>query len=158
MGQNKCNGTNILLKNLSSLKRMKKYLFTLIACMCSVLSWAVEIDGINYSLDYWSEPFTASVISKSDKYSGDIVIPSEVTYNGKTYKVTSIVYRAFYGCSSLTSVYCKPATPPAGDSDSLMFSGNASGRKIYVPMESVEAYKSAGYWKEYANSIEGYNF
>ena len=39
-----------------------------------------------------------------------------------------------------------------------MFNDNASGRKIYVPMESVEAYKSAEYWKNYADAIEGYNF
>jgi hypothetical protein len=39
-----------------------------------------------------------------------------------------------------------------------MFYGNASGRKIYVPMESVEAYKSAEYWSEYADSIVGYHY
>ena len=39
-----------------------------------------------------------------------------------------------------------------------MFYYNASGRKIYVPMESAEAYKSASYWSDYASSIEGYNF
>ena len=70
--------------------------------------------------------------------------------------VTSIGVNAFSICSSLTSVYCKPATPPVGNYG--MFSDNALGRKIYVPMESVEAYKSASGWKEYANSIEGYNF
>ena len=39
-----------------------------------------------------------------------------------------------------------------------MFSDNASGRKIYVPMESVNKYKSASYWSDYASAIEGYNF
>ena len=39
-----------------------------------------------------------------------------------------------------------------------MFSNNASGRKIYVPMESVNKYKSAGYWEDYADAIKGYNF
>ena len=70
--------------------------------------------------------------------------------------VTSIGYSAFRSCSSLTSAYCKPTTPPAGDS--LMFDGNASGRKIYVPRDSVEAYKSASGWGEYAEDIEGYDF
>lgn len=37
-------------------------------------------------------------------YSGDVVIPESVTYNGKTYSVTSIGNNAFKGCSSLTSV------------------------------------------------------
>ena len=38
------------------------------------------------------------------------------------------------------------------------FAENASSRKIYVPTESVEAYKSAEYWKDYADYIEGYDF
>ena len=70
--------------------------------------------------------------------------------------VTSIGDSAFRGCSRLTSVYCKATTPPSGGS--TMFTSNASGRKIYVPTESVEAYKSASYWKDYANAIVGYNF
>ena len=39
-----------------------------------------------------------------------------------------------------------------------MFSNNASGRKIYVPTESVEAYKSADGWSKYADDIVGYDF
>ena len=39
-----------------------------------------------------------------NEYTGNIVIPSEVTYSNKTYKVTSIGYAAFRECSSLTSV------------------------------------------------------
>ena len=70
--------------------------------------------------------------------------------------VTSIGAGAFYDCSSLTNVYCKPTTPPAGDYD--IFTGNASGRKIYVPIESVEAYKNASHWSDYASDIVGYNF
>ena len=70
--------------------------------------------------------------------------------------VTTIGSGAFYNCSNLTSVYCKTTTPPAGGSS--MFYKNASGRKIYVPMESVEAYKSASGWSLYADDIVGYNF
>ena len=70
--------------------------------------------------------------------------------------VTSIGGSVFYGCTRLTSVYCKATTPPAGNSD--MFKNNASARKIYVPMASVEAYKSADGWSDYADAIVGYNF
>ncbi len=70
--------------------------------------------------------------------------------------VTKIGWDAFSGCSSLTSVYCKPTTPPSGDSS--MFYDNASGRKIYVPTASVEAYKAAKYWSNYAADIVGYDF
>ncbi|MBR2866353.1 MAG: leucine-rich repeat protein [Alistipes sp.] len=70
--------------------------------------------------------------------------------------VTSIGKQAFYHCDSLVSVYCKATTPPAGGL--YMFSSNASERKIYVPTASVEAYKSAEYWSDYADYIEGHKF
>ena len=70
--------------------------------------------------------------------------------------VTTIEDSAFWYCSSLTSVYCKAVTPPAGRYG--MFDDNASGRIIYVPMESVEAYKSAEGWSSYADAIVGYDF
>ena len=70
--------------------------------------------------------------------------------------VTSIGYDAFSGCTSLQSVYCKSITPPAGGS--RMFNNNATDRKIYVPAAYAGAYKSADYWKDYADYIIGYNF
>ena len=70
--------------------------------------------------------------------------------------VTSIGDGAFNGCSSLAIVYCKPTTPPVGGSS--MFKGNASGRKIFVPTESVEAYKTASYWSSFKSDIVGCDF
>ena len=70
--------------------------------------------------------------------------------------VTSIGEQAFYHCSSLKYVYCKPTTPPTGASS--MFSNNNSGRIIYVPQKSVNAYKSADGWSNYTNYILGYDF
>ena len=70
--------------------------------------------------------------------------------------VTTIGGGAFQNCSSLTSVYCKATTPPSLDSG--VFGNNGSGRKIYVPAESVQAYKSADGWRDYADAIVGYDF
>ena len=70
--------------------------------------------------------------------------------------VTSIGDYAFYYCSGLTSVYCKATTPPTGSAS--MFDNNALDRKIYVPRNSVEIYKTAEYWSEYAAYIEEYDF
>lgn len=70
--------------------------------------------------------------------------------------VTKIGYRAFALCDRLTSVYCEPLTPPQGGDN--MFFNNDSGRKIYVPTESLDEYEVAIYWKDYANSIEPYVF
>ena len=71
--------------------------------------------------------------------------------------VTSIGIGAFQDCFSLASVYCTPSTPPSAGE--LMFSGRpVSGRKIYVPTKSVNAYKSAKGWSDYAEDIVGYDF
>ncbi len=64
-----------------------------------------KVGGIRY--EYVSESSTTvSVIElgNSKYYSGNIVIPSSVTYNGKTYSVTSIGNYAFWHCTSLTSI------------------------------------------------------
>ena len=75
--------------------------------------------------------------------------------------VTSIVKGAFNRCTSLKEVYCKPITPPTANVEDYgwyAFDNNASGRKIYVPRNSVEAYKNAEYWSDYKSSIVGYDF
>ena len=71
--------------------------------------------------------------------------------------VTSIGDYAFSSCTSLTSVYCKATTPPSLGG-TYVFRNNGSGRKIFVPVGSVETYKSATRWSEYASAIVGYDF
>ena len=101
----------------------------------------------------------------------EIVIPDSVTsiksetfYNCSSLteivipdSVTSIGSYAFEDCNSLNAVYCKVLTPPDISSYSV-FESNATDRNIYVPMESVDAYKSADGWSVYADYIVGYNF
>ena len=85
---------------------MKKInlLFTailLLCCVGTVKAEEVTIDGIKY--DVVTKEKHAIVINGGD-YSGDIVIPSEITHNNVTHSVTSIGYYAFYDCSGLTSI------------------------------------------------------
>ena len=63
---------------------------------------------------------------------------------------------AFSFCKGLTNIYCKPTTPPALGSGAFDFI--ADDAKIYVPRASVEAYKAAYGWKDYAAKIAGYDF
>ena len=62
----------------------------------------------------------------------------------------------FKMCSSLKEVFCKPTLPPAGGTDS--FDYNDSNLIIYVPISSVDAYKTAVCWNEYTDKIVGYDF
>ena len=58
------------------------------------------IDGIYYNLSGTD----ATVISGGYKYSGNVIIPSSISYDGKTYNVTSIESSAFTNCTGLTAV------------------------------------------------------
>ena len=66
--------------------------------------------------------------------------------------VTNIGHKAFQYCRSLTSVTVRATTPPT--LGIYAFDNNASGRKIYVPSENVETYKSASGWSTYVSDIE----
>ena len=57
----------------------------------------------------------------------------------------------FLGCDNLTSVTVLPETPPALDVTMRLFSGFPT---IYVPSASVEAYKQATGWRNYASCIQ----
>ena len=58
-------------------------------------------DGIKYKL---ASATSATVVSTSPKYSGDIVIQATITLRGHTLNVTGIVDEAFENCSGVTSV------------------------------------------------------
>ena len=86
---------------------MKKIFLFLFSLFITTMAFAVEkIDGIWYYLDNKNK--TAEVTCNSGGfggcYSGDVVIPNTVSYNGNIYSVTEIGNSAFYNCSSLTSI------------------------------------------------------
>lgn len=84
---------------------MKQYnitfLLVMLMCITSIKAFAYDckVDGIYYNRTSATELEVAK-----GNYTGDIVIPSSVTYNGKTFTVTSIGNEAFYKCYKLTSV------------------------------------------------------
>lgn len=64
--------------------------------------------------------------------------------------VTSIGQYAFYNCGSLASITCEATTPPTlGSSNNL-----SNVTVVYVPVESVDLYKTATNWAYYADKIK----
>ena len=84
---------------------MKKLLTILMLLAASLPLWAgtFVVNGINY-VTTGEGTVAVTNLRFFQKYSGAIVIPSTVTYNGTTYNVTSIDGGAFRECTDLTSV------------------------------------------------------
>ena len=103
-------------------------------------------------------------------YSNQVIIPETVTYNNMTYFVTKIGEHAFeeckgmtsvifpntinviendvfYGCYSLRGVTCMALTPP---SCNILSNYTTT---LYIPLESLELYKSASAWNRFSNII-----
>lgn len=108
-----------------------------------------EIDGINYII---TSNATVAVTTKIPQYSGHIVIPASVTINSRTYSVTELGDKAFSGCMDITSITCYATVPPLCGAQ--CFSLVDKSIPVYVPKESVAAYKQAEKWKEFTN-IQG---
>lgn len=95
------------------------------AKICSIIllftilypSMSFAIDGVSYSI--------ISSVSNTVRVEGldnigsdyeDIVIPENITIDGKRYRVTSINSRAFYGCSNIKSIVIPESVTSIGSS------------------------------------------
>ena len=90
---------------------MRRTFLLLLVAFLPIVAFAYDayIDGIYYDFSGYEaivtyEDMDIYGMQPISDYSGSIVIPSTVTYNGRTYTVTSIGYGAFWACSGLTSI------------------------------------------------------
>ena len=91
------------------MKQLFRFSILLLATLLPALATAhdFEVDGIYYNINGNEAAVTFRgryCNSFYNEYSGSVVIPATVTYNGTTYPVTSIDTLAFYSCSELTSI------------------------------------------------------
>ena len=80
-----------------------RILLTMLMSMTSIVAFAYDakVNGIYYNFSGTEATVTylsTSSSSNSTAYSGNVVIPETVTYNGTTYTVTSIGSSAFSDC------------------------------------------------------------
>ena len=100
------------------------------------------LNTTEYPLTYvLNEDGTATVVKCATDYSGNVSIPTVVTYNGTTYTVTSISENAFKECGYLTSV-------------TIPNSVTSIGRMAFAYCWSLESVTLS----ENISSIEGYTF
>ena len=125
-----------------TMKRFTLFLFSFILSVVfstSALAYEVKIDGIYYNI--FSDE-TAVVTYGEEKYSGDVVIPSSITVEGKEYTVSSIGERAFEFCSFLKSVTIGNSVTSIG---ARAFYGCSGLTSVTIPnaVKSIEKYAFA---------------
>ena len=121
-----------------------------------VFAYDAKVNGIYYNFSGNEATVTyLSSSSSSNKiaYTGDVIIPVSVTYNGKTYSVTRIGYHAFYGCTYLPSITIPNSVTSIGN---YAFDGCTRLTSITIPnsVTSIGSYAFRGTaW--YDNQPEG---
>ena len=110
--------------------------------------------------------------SYANEYSGNVVIPSSVTYDGKDYSVTSIGNQAFASCYDLTSVEIPNSVTSIG-TEAFLFCGRLTSvtslieepfdieiftfnwdATLYVPAGTKEKYEATEGWKNFKKIVE----
>ena len=136
---------------------MKKIFITIITMFLSLQASAADNSHTTYinGIYYYFSGKTAYVTSKyrepyaeysSGDYSGDVVIPSKVTYNNKTYTVGYINQYAFNGCKNLTSVTIPNTVTGIGEN---AFDGCSNLISINIP-SSVTSIDDEAFWGCYS--------
>ncbi len=119
-------------------KQLLLFLMTIFMSMGVETASAYDIavanqDGVTIYYNYINNGTELAVTSSGSsdvKYSGTIVIPDEVTYDNKTYSVTSIGYNAFERCHGLTTITISNSVTSIGE---RAFSGCSGLTSVTIP-------------------------
>lgn len=89
---------------------MKTLKIALTICLFGILSMAanastIEVNGISYNVVSVENKTVEVTSSEVLSYSGKIVIPESISFEGKKYSVVRIDERAFCSCVDLTEVF-----------------------------------------------------
>ena len=122
--------------------KFNTFLLTLLLSMAGITAAAHDIAVANEdgkTIYYvWTNNNTELAVSYrgsdyssyTNRYSGNVVIPESVTYNGTSYPVTSIGDWTFYGCSGLTSVTIPNDGKSIGKGACVGYNGELGGISI----------------------------
>ncbi len=104
----------------------------LLAMLLTVLSasaYDFKVDDLYYNV-ISLENMTCELASGDEKYSGDLIIPETVVYNGRQFSVIGIEYGVFISCRSLKSIVLPNSVTALR---MRMFVGCSSLRSVTIP-------------------------
>ena len=130
---------------------MKKLLLAIVLAAFAFSGKAhdIELDGFYFNITSLTDLTVAltcnengaveewdGTIYNGNSYSGDIVVPEKITWNGRTFVVNEILQRAFSKCT-LTSLVIPPSIQ-------YMHLGNATIQKLVIEDADEELHASGG--------------
>jgi hypothetical protein len=107
-----------------------------------------KVNSLYYDLDTMAKKAELIFHKSYLEFNVRKTIPEIITFNGKTYTMTSIESSAFYGCSNLEKIICRAKTLPSLESDA--FAGDILYyTNLYVPLSVVDEYSHTLPWKRF---------
>ena len=107
------------------MKKLRFFLTSIFLLCCSAIyAYDFKVDKICY------DTLGTNATVTEGAYSGKVIIPETVVYNGVTYDVTSIGYYAFGDCSGLTSVVIPNSVTHIGE---RAFEGCSGLTSVEIP-------------------------
>ena len=155
------------------MKNLRTILTAILMLCCTTMS---AQDFITNGLYYNILSDDDNTVEVFGAYKSEVVIPANVTYNGVTYSVTAIGdfafnysgltsitipnsvttigQKAFYNCTSLTSIASFIPADKLFAPESDAFYNITTSCTLYVPAEAKETYAATDGWNEFTNIVE----
>lgn len=138
------------------MKKMNKFIMTVILFLSGFTAYAYdfEVEGINYNITSYTdlECEVTYRYHNNSPYSGNVVIPSTVEYNGKEYSVTAIGDSAFSNSSNLSHITIPESVTTIG---SEAFAECSSLKTITIPNSVTTIESKAFAWSDIESVIIG---
>lgn len=119
-------------------------LVALFACLFAITAFAVEVDGVYYTLDTNNKVATVSTENRTAT-TQIVTIPSTFEYEGATYRVTLISNDAFYGNKTVKELRILSEHITKIPASMIADTNGGALEKIYIDFSNITSIGSAAF-------------